>query len=335
MNQRNNIEFRIKDVNLDCEGEMKISGYINVTERQSETLYSKARRKWFKETMQKGVFERALQKNANNIPCLLEHNWECRLANTSEGTLHLREDNIGLRFDALINDPDVYEQVRNKQINSCSFGFRIIDQEIRNINQRLEETYVKEIELLEVSLVRNPAYVGSLVESRALESALAEDEETNEPNKFLVDNNTLETKDIEEDTKELEKELIEEQEEKLKENSIEETIEETTGNSTEEMVEETNETKEEERAVEEVVVTEDQDVKEDVKEVLDEVIESKEKEIEYLENVGQAIDEYKEDIKEEMQETVENLEGEKKACDYELLKLQLEVLRLKEMKLKL
>ena len=320
MNQRNNIEFRMKDVSLDCEGEMKVSGYINVTERESETLYSRNRQKWFKETMQKGVFERAL-KTCGNIPCLLEHNWENKLANTADGTLHLREDNIGLRFDAIINDPDVYEQVRNRQINACSFGFKIKDQEIRDVNQRLEKTYVKEIELLEVSLVKNPAYVGSLVESRALEMALAEDEETNKTNDCLVESDT--TEEVEEDTKELEEELVKEQEENTNESN--ETVEENLA----------PETTEEERAIEEITVEENKDVKEDVKEVLEEVIESKEKEIEHLENVGQAINEYKEDVKEELEETVEHLEEEKKACDYEVLKLKLEVLKLKEMQLNL
>ena len=76
------MEFRIKDVQLDHSEDRKIGGYVNVTERESETLYSQQRGKWFKEVMKKGVFERALAKN-QSIPCLLEHNWDRELAHTS------------------------------------------------------------------------------------------------------------------------------------------------------------------------------------------------------------------------------------------------------------
>ena len=169
------MEFRIKDVKLDHSEDRKIGGYVNVTERESETLYSQQRGKWFKEVMKKGVFERALAKN-QSIPCLLEHNWDKELAHTDKGTLELREDNIGLRFDAVIKDETVYEQVKAGIINSCSFGFRVLAEEVKSINTRLEKRFVSAIELLEVSLVKNPAYVGSLCETRSYEEELKEEE---------------------------------------------------------------------------------------------------------------------------------------------------------------
>ena len=162
------MEYRIKDVNLQAEddGLMKVGGYINVTERESEMLYSKRKRKWFKEVMKRGVFQRAIEK-AREIPLLFEHNWEKCLATTGDSTLTLKEDNVGLKFEAIIEDRSVYEQVKSGAINSCSFGFRALEEVVEPIDSRLERRFVSDIELLEVSLVSNPAYVGSLAEVRA------------------------------------------------------------------------------------------------------------------------------------------------------------------------
>ena len=163
------MEIRVKDTNLQCleNGSLELGGYINVTERQSEMLFSQKRNKWFKETMKKGVFQRAIDK-ANGIPLLLEHDWDKQLANTNDGSLELIEDNIGLKFRAIIEDKDIYEQVKQGEINACSFGFRALHQQIEGVNERFERRFVDEIELKEVSLVQNPAYVGSLVETRAM-----------------------------------------------------------------------------------------------------------------------------------------------------------------------
>lgn len=163
------MEIRIKDASLQCleEGKLKVGGYINVTERQSEMLFSQQRNKWFKETMKKGVFQRAID-NAKEIPLLLEHDWSQKLANTNDGTLELVEDNIGLKFRAIIENKEIYDQVEAGLINACSFGFRALHQSIEGVNERFERRYVDEIELKEVSLVKKPAYVGSLVETRAM-----------------------------------------------------------------------------------------------------------------------------------------------------------------------
>ena len=172
------MEFRIKDCQLQADesGSLKVGGYINVTERESEMLYNKKNGKWFKEIMKKGVFKRAIERASQNIPLLFEHDWSKQLASLEEGTLELREDNIGLRFDAVIKDESIYEQVRSGIINSCSFGFRVLTEEVESINTRLEKRFVSAIELLEVSLVKNPAYVGSLCETRSYEEELKEEE---------------------------------------------------------------------------------------------------------------------------------------------------------------
>lgn len=169
-----NTEYRIKDMELQNheDGSYKIGGYINVTNRESETLYNKKNGKWFKEIMTSGVFEDALDR-ADEIPLLLEHNWDEKLASTSLGDLTLKEDNIGLRFEAIIKDESLYQKIKAGIINSCSFGFKVLRERVECINSKLDRRFVDAIELLEVSLVKNPAYVGSLCESRSYEDELA------------------------------------------------------------------------------------------------------------------------------------------------------------------
>ena len=66
--------------------------------------------------MKAGVFTRALQKN-DSIPMLLEHDWDRQVAHTSNGTLELREDNIGLRFDAVV-DEETFSEIQQRNIKS-------------------------------------------------------------------------------------------------------------------------------------------------------------------------------------------------------------------------
>lgn len=168
-------EFRIKGTELrTVEGDtLNIEGYVNAVGRESELLYSPKRNKWFKEIMEPGVFKRALENNVD-IPMLLEHDYSKQIASTSNGTLELTEDSIGLKFKATIQDQELYSSIKNGEINSCSFGFVCEEAEYEFINNKEEKRYVKDIQLLEVSLVKNPAYIGSLVEARNMEMALQE-----------------------------------------------------------------------------------------------------------------------------------------------------------------
>lgn len=168
-------ELRIKGTELrTLEGEnLNIEGYVNAVGRESELLFSAKKGKWFKEIMEPGVFKRALENNID-IPMLLEHDYSKEIARTSNGTLELTEDSIGLKFKATITDEELYSSIKNGEINSCSFGFVCEEEEVEFVSNREEKRYVKGIQLLEVSLVKNPAYIGSLVEARNMESALQE-----------------------------------------------------------------------------------------------------------------------------------------------------------------
>lgn len=320
------MEFRIKDVSLevDTRGIQRIGGYINVTERESEMLFSQQRGKWFKETMQKGVFQRSINKSTN-IPLLLEHDWNRELANTANGTLELREDNIGLRFDATIDDANLYEEIRSGKINSCSFGFKVNEQEYQEVNSRLEKRYVKDITLLECSLVKNPAYVGSLVESRALEDALKMDEQMTEESQEVVEEVVVES------TEEVEETRNEETDNTVEENAeVEESTEEVV---VEEEVSSTVDVSEEERTID--VDTTSSDVKNDAKEVIQEVIDQKEQELEGVKTVEGIIEEIKQEEKEQHENVMQNLEEDSYHYASQAMRLQLEILKLKEIKMNL
>lgn len=301
------MEIRLKDIQLDYNSEQrKLGGYINVVERASETLYSKQRGKWFKETIKAGTFTRALQKN-DSIPMLLEHDWDKQIAHTADGTLELREDAIGLRFDAIV-DEETFNEIQRRNITSCSFGMRVNEQEYESVNPKLEKRYISNIDLFEVSLVANPAYVGSLVEQRNMEKALED-----------MEKETVET--VEETVVESKEELVEEVRTEKEEESEtvdtdveEQKEEESTDEEVEEVEEEVSnsdspeEDDKEERTVD--IDTTSSDIKADAKEVIDQVIEQTQQDAEFYGEMAQNVDAYKEEVKAEMEQTVDALENE-------------------------
>lgn len=304
------MEIRLKDIKLDYNSEQrKLGGYINVVERASETLYSKQRGKWFKETIKAGTFTRALQKN-DSIPMLLEHDWDRQIAHTANGTLELREDAIGLRFDAIV-DEDTFNEIQRRNITSCSFGMKVNEQEFESINPKMEKRYISNIDLFEVSLVANPAYVGSLVEQRNMERALEDMENEVKAQEEVVVDNTTNEEQVEEVRAEETTVEPSETECTVEENTV---IEETTNevvqeeevsstDSTEVEVEET-----EERTVD--IDTTSSDIKADAKEVIDTVIEQTQADAEFYGELAKGVDEYKEEVKEEMENTLDALENE-------------------------
>lgn len=301
------MEIRLKDIKLDYNSEQrKLGGYINVVERQSETLYSPQRGKWFKETIKAGTFTRALQKN-DSIPMLLEHDWDRQIAHTANGTLQLREDAIGLRFDAIV-DEDTFNEIQQRNITSCSFGMKVNEQEFEPVNPKMEKRYISNIDLFEVSLVANPAYVGSLVEQRNMEKALEDmekeviEEVVEETKEELVEEVRADKKE-EESEKESDNTDVESQKEEETTDEVEQ--EEEVSNSD---VEEEEEEESEKRTVD--IDTTSSDVKADAKEVIEEVIEQTQKDAEFYGEIAKDIDQHKEEVKEEMERHVESLENE-------------------------
>ena len=306
------MEIRFKALEAECrnDGSFKIGGYVNVTERESELLYSGKRGKWFNEVVKQGAFKRSLD-SGKNIPLLLEHDYEKRLADTSMNNLTIVEDQIGLRFDAEIRDKEVYNKILNKEINNCSFGFLPIEQEFEDVSDMREKRYLKDLELLEISLVQNPAYAGSLVETRnmnaAIEKALEikEDEKVEEINdEPVVEEEPVKEEVVEEPTIEIEEDVNVEEpvEHNEKRGFVEEQI-----NKAQEVI----------------------DGKDKNQEVIDEIIKEKEQQLENAECMEEFIKEDLEFIKEYNREEEKHLEAEVARRGLEVLRLRVQLIKLK------
>ena len=335
------MEFRIKDCQLQADesGSLKVGGYINVTERESEMLYNKKNGKWFKEVMKKGVFKRAIQKATTNIPLLFEHDWNRQLASVDEGSLILKEDNIGLRFDAVIKDESIYQQVKAGVINSCSFGFKALAEEVNSINSRLEKRIVSAIELMEVSLVKNPAYVGSLCETRSYEEELKEEERANcdtdekqerESLDEEIEKEKLEGESENENSEDTEEDAVEE---KKEEEALAEEKEESNQDESEEADKRFNEIGEVPTEEEQTLVEIQPELdKSYIAEIVEELINEKMNQIKRAEEIEVAMNQETERAKEFHREIERELESNSIAQSSEILKLRVQLLKLKEIK---
>lgn len=147
-----------------------ISGYVNAVERWSKPLKANLRgvTQQFIEKIKAGVFKTALKRNSN-VKVLLNHNPDRELANTESGTAMLEEDNIGLRAEVTITDPEVVEKARNHKLVGWSFGFYSNSDEVAQ-EATIATRTVTDMDLVEVSILddtRSPAYVGTSIETRS------------------------------------------------------------------------------------------------------------------------------------------------------------------------
>ncbi len=146
-----------------------ISGYVNAVERWSKPLRGNLRGtvRRFIEKIKAGTFKNALKRN-DNVKVLLNHNRDRELANTKDGTAILEEDNIGLRAEVTIKDPEVVEKARNNKLVGWSFGFCSNADEVDESGE-IATRSVADMDLMEVSVLddtKSPAYDGTSIETR-------------------------------------------------------------------------------------------------------------------------------------------------------------------------
>lgn len=162
-------------VELRADGVVHISGYVNVTGRESRPVMTKHGK--IPEMIEPGSFQRAIDANEAGISVLLDHDPSRRLAGTADGTLMLYEDNIGLRAETEIADPEVIEAAKNKKIRGWSFNMRNIIDEVEERAGKLPLRHVKSFDMDEISLVvkKIPVYSATSVEIRADEETDVEE----------------------------------------------------------------------------------------------------------------------------------------------------------------
>lgn len=175
-----------------------ISGYVNATEKKSRpviTPHGKAI-----EVIEPRAFEQAINR-AGNITVTVDHNSGEVYATTSDGTLTLYEDNIGLHADVLITDTALIEIAKQGKIKGWSFGmYNVVD----DLEQRADDLpirHIKALDLDHITLVVNkqPVYSATSVEVRANEDFEIETRATisdfkltiDEPKKITFDNSAF------------------------------------------------------------------------------------------------------------------------------------------------
>ncbi|MDK0967370.1 HK97 family phage prohead protease [Clostridium perfringens] len=190
---------------------LELEGYINVTERPSEILSDKDGQ--FIEVVKRGCWKRALS-SGKTVDLLYNHNPNRKIGD-NKTNLELMEDSIGLKFRALIDDPDIIAKAKEGKLKNCSFGF-IPKRTSKEFIGGIEHRNLYEIELYEVSLLDiPPAYSGCSIYKRDLEGTTEE-----------YETRSIALEVVEEVTEEKIKEAIEELEEVTEE--VEESTEEPT-----------------------------------------------------------------------------------------------------------
>ena len=151
----------------------KLSGYAAVFNTLSQDLGG------FVEKIRAGAFARSLKDGAP-VRALYEHDNNKLLGNTRSGTLKLSEDQKGLRFEldlpATSYAQDLAILVERGDINGMSFGFMVPpggdNWEVRS---GVLTRDLIDVQLSEITVTANPAYLDTEVAKRSLEAFHAKD----------------------------------------------------------------------------------------------------------------------------------------------------------------
>ncbi|MED0961984.1 phage major capsid protein [Bacillus paramycoides] len=161
------IELRSNEVALTSNSEgLIVSGYVNKPGALSEVLGTA---KKFREKITPGAFKRAIENRSKDIDFLAEHDSKQVLASTRNESLTLREDGEGLYMEAQISPTtygkDYYQLISDGLVRNMSFGFTSLKDSWNQVGGVMIRT-IEELELFEVSAVRNPAYSQSSLAAR-------------------------------------------------------------------------------------------------------------------------------------------------------------------------
>ena len=151
-------EFKTRDDG----GELRIEGYFAVF-NSNYNIFDGA-----SESVAPGAFSDTL---GGDIRALIDHETMYVLGRNQAGTLELREDSHGLWGSVLINPNDqdamnLYARVQRGDVNQCSFGFDILDEETEFFDDGSIHWTIKKVKLYEVSVCTFPAYAETSVQAR-------------------------------------------------------------------------------------------------------------------------------------------------------------------------
>lgn len=144
---------------------IRVSGYAAVFNEEADIGGM------FREVIAPGAFRSAVGRD--DVVFLINHEG-LPLARTRSGTLKLEEDAHGLRMETTLDpeDPDVksiVSKMKRGDLDKMSFAFRATVQEWdESANPPLRT--IREAELFDVAIVTTPAYDGTEIGLRGLES---------------------------------------------------------------------------------------------------------------------------------------------------------------------
>lgn len=149
----------------DDDGKLAIEGYFAVFDSVYEIAPGMT------ESIAQGAFDNTL---SGDIRALINHDTTLVLGRTKAGTLQLRTDSHGLwgHIDINPNDTDamnLYNRVQRGDVDQCSFGFDILNEETDYREDGSVHWTIKEVELYEVSPCTFPAYEETSIAARAKE----------------------------------------------------------------------------------------------------------------------------------------------------------------------
>jgi len=142
--------------------ELRIEGYFAVFNSNYQIWDDMS------ESVAPGAFADTL---GDDIRALIDHETMYVLGRNQAGTLELREDSHGLWGSVLINPNDqdamnLYARVQRGDVNQCSFGFDILDEETEFFEDGSVHWTIKKVKLYEVSVCTFPAYAETSVKAR-------------------------------------------------------------------------------------------------------------------------------------------------------------------------
>lgn len=153
-------------IEIRSDQEARITGYVNATEKLSRPVITPHGK--VVEVIEPRAFAEAIERGGD-ISLNVDHDKGHVYAYTSDGTLKLTEDAIGLHADVLIRDPTLIALAKDGKIRGWSFGMYNVRDELEPRAEALPLRHIRGLDLDHVSLIVNqtPVYSATSVEVRA------------------------------------------------------------------------------------------------------------------------------------------------------------------------
>jgi HK97 family phage prohead protease len=170
--QATGVQRRTAELRAGDNGQFCLEGYAATFNSWSKNLGG------FREQILSGAFNRSLNAKAD-VKCLFNHDASKVLGRSTSGTLTLSTDAKGLRFRCQLDKDqqshrDLYASVKRGDISECSFAFSVpaggdawTEGMDPDTNQRCAFRTLKDVDLMDVSAVTNPAYNQTAVGARS------------------------------------------------------------------------------------------------------------------------------------------------------------------------